>query len=120
MIELLLPYPPSANRNWRSARGRQVLSPESKAFKATVMYISKIERVKCTLKPVCVEIELHPKTKKNGGASKTVLDLDNCMKATLDALQGVAYENDRQIQEIHLKYGEPIAMGGVSIKIKEI
>ncbi|MEY4080434.1 MAG: Endodeoxyribonuclease RusA, partial [Actinomycetota bacterium] len=34
-------------------------------------------------------------------ASKVILDLDNCLKVALDALQGVIIENDNQIKEIH-------------------
>jgi Holliday junction resolvase RusA-like endonuclease len=39
--------------------------------------------------------------------TKTRIDLDNCAKAILDALEGVAYENDRDVTtlQIHRNQG---------------
>lgn len=51
-------------------------------------------------------------------ASKTVIDLDNCLKVTLDALQGIAYDNDAQIKKLIAEYGNPVINGGVIIKVE--
>jgi crossover junction endodeoxyribonuclease RusA len=68
-----------------------------------------------TAETVALVVVLHPKMTKKGEASKTVIDLDNCLKVALDALQGVAYENDKQVRSIRLDYGEPLECGGLSI-----
>lgn len=70
---------------------------------------------------VAVRLRLIPKANKDGSASKTVIDLDNALKVALDALQGIAYHNDRQVRRIVAEYGsEPAAGGGLAVEIKEL
>lgn len=58
---------------------------------------------------------------KDGSANKTVIDLDNALKVTLDALQGVAYTNDKQVRRIVAGYAdEPAAGGGLVVEIEEL
>ena len=42
----------------------------------------------------------HARTRK-GEPSKKAPDIDNVIKAVADALEGIAYENDRQVVEVH-------------------
>ena len=109
----LLPYPPSANRYWRSFRGFTVVSAEAKKYKLAV---HEIVGNNATDKNVQLSIKLLPKLTKNGLASKQCLDLDNCLKVALDALQGCLYDNDNQVKRILLEYGEPVENGGLSIE----
>lgn len=70
---------------------------------------------------VAVRLRLIPKANKDGSASKTVIDLDNALKVALDSLQGVAYENDKQVRSIAAEYGsEPVAGGGLVVEIEEL
>ncbi|EMT1277178.1 TPA: RusA family crossover junction endodeoxyribonuclease, partial [Neisseria gonorrhoeae] len=70
---------------------------------------------------VAVYVRLIPKANKDGGANKTVIDLDNALKVALDALQGVAYHNDRQVRRIAADYaGEPVAGGGLAVEVGEL
>lgn len=117
IAELKLNYPPSANRYWRLFRGRAVPSADATAYKLHVRKTAELSGVNVTAEPVALEVVLHPKMTKKGEASKTVIDLDNCLKVALDALQGIAYENDRQVRSIRLDYGEPVECGGLSIKV---
>jgi ribosomal protein L13 len=41
----------------------------------------------------------------------------NAEKVALDALQGVAYVNDKQIQKIVVRYGSPIVDGGLIVRV---
>lgn len=50
-----------------------------------------------------------------GEASQSRIDLDNAIKAALDALQGVAYRDDKQVTRIVATVGEAIEHGGLSI-----
>ncbi|WP_215226940.1 RusA family crossover junction endodeoxyribonuclease, partial [Neisseria gonorrhoeae] len=46
---------------------------------------------------------------------------DNALKVTLDALQGVAYHNDRQVRRIAADYAdEPVAGGGLAVEVGEL
>ena len=109
----LLPYPPSANRYWRSFRGFTVVSAEAKEYKLAV---HKIVGNNTTDKNVQLSIKLLPKLTRAGIASKVCLDLDNCLKVALDALQGCLYVNDNQVRKIKLQYGEPVKDGGLLIR----
>jgi crossover junction endodeoxyribonuclease RusA len=63
---------------------------------------------------------LHPKLTVKGEASKVRLDLSNCLKVVEDALNGIAYHDDKQVVEIHGKIGAPVKDGGITITITPI
>ena len=92
VVYLGLPEPPSANRYWRVYRGRAVKSAEARAYAARVWAI-------CTgkLTPLTGFVSVRVtwwRGRKSG-------DLDNRLKVTLDSLKGLAYQDDRQVVEIH-------------------
>ena len=113
-MRLSLPYPPSANRYWRIFRGRATPSKAATEYKAVVRQSACLGVI---TGPLALSITLHPKQCKDGSESKVVIDLDNCLKVALDALQGVAYENDRQVKRITLAYGESMPDGGLTIVV---
>ena len=116
---MMLPYPPSSNRYWRHFRGRTVRSSEANKYRVAVgvcaSYSGLTERLNG---PVRVCATLHPKRTKKGEASKTRLDLDNCVKVLLDALQGIAFENDRQVEDLRILLGGPVEGGGISVIVE--
>ena len=63
---------------------------------------------------------LNPKKNKDGSESRVRIDLDNALKVVNDALNGIAYVDDRQIRRIVLEFGEPIVGGGLSVFIEEV
>jgi Holliday junction resolvase RusA-like endonuclease len=63
-------------------------------------------------------VTVHPKLRKRGGASNTVIDLDNGLKVLLDALQGYAYIRDSQIRKLAAEYGEAMELGGVTVTVR--
>jgi len=80
--------------------------------------------------PLAVTLVLHPPepsdwakrvTKAGSEAVLSVrrFDIDNCLKVVLDALQGVAFENDKQITRLLVSLGLPIPDGGVDVTIEE-
>lgn len=89
-IAVTLPVPPSANDYWRYT-GRVFTSKEAGAYKNAVRlenaFLPKLDG------PVVVNLTVFRPAKRG--------DLDNFLKVMLDALQGVLYENDNQIVEIH-------------------
>ena len=45
------------------------------------------------------------------------MDLDNCLKVAIDALQGIGYLNDKQVKRITLEYGTAVPDGGLTITL---
>ena len=117
---LRLDYPVSANRYWRTFRGRTVRSSEADAYKDGVRRVAWQAGVVALADPVVVRITLHPKQTKRGVASRTRMDLDNCIKVTLDALNGVAYRDDSQVVRLVAEVGPAIQDGGLSVSVTEV
>ena len=116
---IILPYPISTNRYWRTFRGMTVVSEEAKAYKKQVAQIAQLSGCIKHNGNVSIDITLYPKRNKDGSANAKVLDLDNCLKVVLDALQGVAYDNDKQVVALTAKYAnEPKENGGVKVCIE--
>lgn len=98
IVILMLPEPPSSNRYWRHAKGRTYLSAEALAYRAAVAAVwaevrTKNRRIKKLAGPIAVTLHWH-RGRKSG-------DLDNRIKQLLDALRGWAYDDDKQVVEIH-------------------
>jgi len=89
--KLVLPYPPSANRYWRNFRGRTVLSEEARAYKSLIQ--DKVGEQPMLKGPLVIALLMY-RPQKSG-------DLDNRIKVAIDSLQGVLFEDDKQIVEIH-------------------
>jgi len=92
MITLVLPYPPTVNHMYRRARGHLALTPEALAFRHAVRMIAMVQGVTPITGPVAVFIDVY-RPRRRG-------DLDNILKAALDALNGIAYRDDEQVTRI--------------------
>ena len=89
-----LPYPPSSNRYWRNFRGRMVKSTDARRYDAEVKALARLAGVFDPIEgPVSVRVDIY--------RARAMGDLDNRAKVLLDALQGIAYVDDKQIVEIH-------------------
>jgi len=103
IYEFDLPYPPSLNHYYRNVRGRTLISAEGRRYRA---------RVKACLvgsiplrNRLRVIVRVCPPDRRRR-------DLDNVLKALLDALQHArAYEDDGQIDHLDVRRG-PIVKGG--------
>jgi crossover junction endodeoxyribonuclease RusA len=124
---LMLPYPPSTNRYWRNFRGQMRRSPEAVAYKDVVQILAIDAGFQPRVGCVAVDMLLHPalpkdwekrqKKDRDWLLSVRRLDLDNAMKVALDALQGIAFENDRQVTRLSIALGHAVVDGGLSVKI---
>jgi crossover junction endodeoxyribonuclease RusA len=133
MIVLTLPYPISANRYWRPVRiGKAITivpTTEAKTYRKTVQQAAVLG---CVGKPIAgrvrVDIQLYPhrpldwlkRAKRDPIAwDDTVqcLDLDNANKVLLDALKGVAIEDDKWVRELHSQRMEPDGEARVVVTI---
>ena len=120
MITIKLPYPVSTNRYWRNFKGRMVRSSEANSYKSQAGWIAKTCGVNLTENPVRMHIKLHPMATKAGLASKTCIDLDNALKVAIDALNGIAYVDDKQVQMIVAEVSTPLTDGGLTVLVDEI
>lgn len=94
-ISLVLPVPPSVNRYWRSVMVHNhvqvILSDEAKSYKQEVKLLTRF--LEPFRGPVVLNLTVF-RPRKAG-------DLDNYLKALLDALKGSIYLDDDQVVEIH-------------------
>lgn len=115
-VTLILPYPVSANVYWRTrVNGRIAMtyvSKEAKDYKAEVSRLCRIAGVTSPLSGrVLIDAQLFPampqdwerRKRRDGDAwDDTVrcIDLDNANKVMLDALKGVAIEDDKWVRRL--------------------
>lgn len=92
-MTVTLPYPPSANRYWRSFRGRVIKSIEATHYIELVYWTTRDAGLDLLQGDVSLTLRLYRPQKRG--------DLDNRIKVLLDALQGVAYKDDEQVVELH-------------------
>ena len=92
-VSFTLPYPPSANRYWRSYRGRVVKSEEARAYQQEAGWIAKASGFDCTAGNVALTLRVYRPQKRG--------DLDNTLKILVDSMKGIIYHDDEQVTVIH-------------------
>ena len=105
--------PPAMNATYKSGNGRFYKSSEAKAAQEAMAWEAKAQWM--------------PKKPITGKISITIRfifkdarrDIDSGVKATLDALSGICYKNDRQISEMHLSKSVDSANPRVEIALQE-
>lgn len=121
MIRLELPHPISANRYWRIFRGMAVKSSEARQYKQDVQTIAVYQQVPEPMScAIHLEISYHPKRPKNyKGGPVRAYDLDNCLKVAIDALNGIAWHDDKQITHLAISRCEPVPNGALIVRWRE-
>lgn len=96
-MKLTLPVPPSANRYWSlDRRGFIRVSDEARKYKQGVKLRALTEGLRKPLAgPVVASVVVY-RARRAG-------DLDNSLKVLLDALNGICFEDDSQVVEIHAR-----------------
>lgn len=103
MIILRLPYPPTVNTYWRTARNMQYISPEGRKYREAV--IAKVDDFKLDGR-LKVEIEATMPDRRRR-------DIDNLFKAVLDALtHAQVWGDDNQIDDLRIVRAPEIAAPG--------
>ena len=115
MLVLSLPFPPSMNTYWRNFRGMTVLSKQGREFKAAVAdYVVEYKVPKLGDSKLRVSMVLFPRDKRK-------IDIDNRIKAVLDALQDAGvFNDDFQVDELSIVRGKTIKGGAIRVLIEQI
>ena len=113
-----MPYPVGVNRVWRNFKGRMVANPVAERWKRTAANLARMAGISMHGGHVSVHYKLHPKTNRDGSPSRVRLDIDAPAKALLDALNGVAWMDDRQVIRLVGEVAGPLPGGGLSVRIE--
>ena len=113
-MELILPFPPSVNTYWRNFNGRMLISKKGREYRKAVADQVLIQKgAKHYQGKVKMTIEAwRPDERKR--------DLDNLLKAPLDALTHAGvYMDDQLIVDLRIFWAEDKG-GKLKVKIEEI
>lgn len=111
-IMLELPYPPSINSYWRANGHRRFISKEGRKFRDDVIaYLTDLKVPSLGSAPLEVTIVLRPRDKR-----KT--DIDNRIKAVLDALESFVFDDDCQVERLVVMRSEPVKGGKCLVVIE--
>ena len=111
---LVLPVPPSANRWWRRSGTHMYKSTEARDYQTYVNRLARSLGIRMIRRPAVVAFQVTWHRDKRMG------DLDKRLGIVLDALQGVVYENDSQIVEIHAKRVDSKENPRIEVTVYEI
>ena len=115
-MKLVLPYPVSANRYWRTVvaqrrdgpkkpRALTFVSDEAKSYKTECAWRAKEAGFRV---PMAGAVELRMRlVPKN----RICMDLDNALKVSIDALKGIVYADDAQVFKIVAERADPDPAG---------
>jgi len=114
-ISLIIPYPPSVNNYWRHTRTGHYLSKRGRDYKTMIKQIIWFQGVREALKGrIQITILMYPPDNR-------IRDIDNVLKATLDALGDAGlYEDDSQIDKLIIIRKVPIKGGKLGISVDHL
>lgn len=128
MTWIVLPYPISANRYWATRvitpkGGKRPMSmtyvtPEAEAYRQHVAKIAITQGMRCETGRMVLHVKLFPHRPLDWAKRARLdpdgwdddvrcIDLGNCEKVLADALQGIAYTDDKQLWDIRKARMEP-------------
>lgn len=123
-MRLTLPMPPSANRYWVtfayiSRNGRNpgkpmantVPSTHAKEYKQAVADLCRKQKIRRISGEIFLTVRVYRSIRRG--------DLDNRLKVLIDALKGVAFDDDEQIVRIHAYRHDDKSNPRVEVEIEE-
>ena len=112
---LHLPYPPSISNYWIASGHRRFISKRGRDFKLAVQeYVALHQLESFGDASVEVNIILRPRNLK-------LMDIDNCVKPILDALQDAGmFVDDKQVGHVSIRRGVPIPDGKCIVAVEHL
>lgn len=113
-MEITLPFPPTVNTYWRTFNGRMLISKKGREYRKLVAdHVLMYKGRKQLQGKVKVTIEAFRPDKRRR-------DLDNLLKAPLDALTNAGvYADDELIVDLRIYWAEDQG-GFIKIKVEEL
>lgn len=114
ILNITLPWPPSVNTYWRNVNGRTIISAEGRSYRKYVMEQIMLQRQQKHFDgPLRLTIEAYrPDNRRR--------DLDNILKAPLDALAHAGvYEDDSQIKDLRIYWADTVG-GMLHVQIDDL
>ena len=112
-LAIRLPWPPSVNGYWRNVKGKTLISADGRLYRNTVIKLCLGINTRFEGK-IQVFIAASPPDKRRR-------DLDNMLKAPLDAMQHAGiYDDDSQIDDLHIWRSNVVPYGELGITISEM
>jgi crossover junction endodeoxyribonuclease RusA len=118
-MKLSLPFPPSVNSYWRhptkgKLAGRHLISEAGRAYRVAVLASVLEQRARRTSGRLAVRIFAYPPDRRRR-------DLDNLLKASLDALTHAGmWEDDSNIDAIDIQRRDVVPGGRLDVEILAI
>ena len=141
-VMLTLPYPISANRYWatRVVKAKETgrwmamtyVTPDAEAYRRDVASTARASGIAQPFPwRVSVELDLYPSRPQDWARRAKrdpigwdddvrCIDLGNAEKVLSDALQGIVFEDDRWIWDLHKRRKEPDGEGRVVLRIRPL
>jgi crossover junction endodeoxyribonuclease RusA len=114
MISLQLPYPPSVNHYWGVSGKQRFIGKKGKEFRQAVAEACLDAQIQTMDGRLAVHVAIWPPDNRKR-------DVDNTLKPLLDAMEHAGvYENDSQIDELHIIRRETMKGGSCSVVIVPI
>jgi crossover junction endodeoxyribonuclease RusA len=113
-IHATLPWPPSVNHYWKANGKRRYISPQARQWLEEALWLLKQARNgRATIRSeVAVRIVAYPPDRKKR-------DLDNLLKALLDALKKAeVIGDDHQVADLHMKRRASEKPGKVQVVVE--
>ena len=109
---IILPWPPSVNHYWKSFRGRVIIGKAGRDYRNSVLQLLHGHTVFTTKLKVDI-VAFQPDKRRR--------DLDNLLKAPLDALTHAGiWKDDSQIVDLRIRWGEQVKDGKLQINIERL
>lgn len=113
IVSFELPFPPSVDHYWRRVGPRMLISRNGRKYRNAVAAEIASRRAATLAGRLGVHVIACPPDRRRR-------DIDNLMKALLDAMQhGGAYRDDSQIDRIEIERGPVVPGGKVIVTIAE-
>ena len=107
-IEFFVPGKPKELK-YSSSKGHIYCPKEVRSYQERVGWLAKIRVKEPTTKPIKLYLEVYVKKGRTA-------DLSNYLKNIENALQGIVYQNDNQVEEIVAKRIQHAFLEGVRVK----
>ncbi len=109
-MKIVLPYPPSLNKMYRTVNGRMLISAVGREYKNEVYAFCLVHRIKPISGDLAISLDCYRPAKRG--------DLDNLFKGLFDALNGCAWHDDSQVIEINARRFDDAKNPRVEVEIQ--